>query len=170
MTVSAQTRARAELAKVREQRATYLGQWAEYMETLTETLTAQLKEQEKALQAFQVAEESWEQQLTEATGELARLATESQPDKKDQVEPMEAEEMKEAEGMVATVTEQSQKAMQQHFAQQQALLEAMNTAQQNAPELAAKVDREGSRTPRRRGKVVEVPWSQEEDNLGPGKA
>ena len=78
--------------------------------------------------------------------------------------------MKDAEGIVATAAEQSQKAMQQLFAQQQALLEVMNTAKQNAQELAAKVNREGSRTPRRRGKVVQVPSSPEDDKLGPGKA
>ena len=164
--VNAQTAARRELRKIKDQRRSYLGSWAHYITTLAETLAKQIAEQEETLNNFQEAEDAWHQQLKAASEDLARLATEK-PETSAELEADEMDAEEEEASNAKTVA-----ALASHREQQQRLLETLTQATQNAKALAS-AQREGSRTPRRRGaQPIPVDSSSEDAPVAPvpGKA
>ncbi|CAE7453068.1 unnamed protein product [Symbiodinium microadriaticum] len=127
--VADQSRARAELQKLRANRSQFLEAWKGYIDQLTALLEAQLNDQEAALEKFNAAE----------------IAI-SEEDQEMEDGEFRASEAAETEARLQKETEEHQSAGRN-------LHNALQVARQQAAEHLNKHQREGSRTPRRKNDV-----------------
>ena len=146
--VARQTEARTQLQKLAKDRHQFLEGWAEYLKVLTDTVEQQVVKMSQVLSDFDTAEGQWQAQLMEATDLLSKASGGSPPAPKG-TEAMEAEDASVAQA----AAEESRSRMQAEQIRlgQQELVAALNKAK-----AAAEVQRDGSRTPRRKGKDSEI--------------
>ncbi|OLP84254.1 hypothetical protein AK812_SmicGene34892 [Symbiodinium microadriaticum] len=145
--VADQSRARAELQKLRANRSLFLEAWKGYIDQLTALLEAQLNDQEAALEKFNTAEIDWLASEREATIAIARMAS------KDQALSEEDQEMEDGEFRASEAAETEarlQKETEEHQSAGRHLHNALQVARQQAAEHLNRHQREGSRTPRRK--------------------
>ena len=146
--VAKQTEARTQLQKLARDRQTFLEGWAEYLQVLTTTVEQQVEKMSKVLGDFDTAEIQWQAQLAEATDMLSKASSGSPPAPKS-AEAMEAED---AEVAQAAAEESSSRLQADKIRQgQQELVAALNKAK-----AAAEIQRDGSRTPRRKPRDSDV--------------
>ena len=146
--VARQTEARAQLQKLARDRQSFLEGWAEYLQVLTTTVEQQVEKMSKVLGDFDTAEVQWQAQLSEATELLSKASGGSPPAPKS-TEAMEAED---AEVAQAAAEESSSRLQADRIRQgQQELVAALNKAK-----AAAEIQRDGSRTPRRKPRDTEI--------------
>ena len=146
--VARQTEARTQLQKLAKDRQQFLEGWVEYLKVLTDTVEQQVSKMTQVLSDFDSAESQWQAQLTEATDLLSKASGGSPPAPKS-TEAMEAEDASVAQA-AAEESRSRQQAEQIRLGQQE-LVAALNKAK-----AAAEVQRDGSRTPRRKGKDTEI--------------
>ena len=151
--VTAQQKAKIELAKIQSARLQYLNGWCNYLGQLSDLLQKQSEAQTATLQDLAEKELQWTSSLQEAN---RALQTQIIPESADNMEDKEAVAAMEdaAEARVAdTIT--LERALQAQREQQEqatsALLAAVQTAKEKAgTEAAAAAAKERDRTPRRR--------------------
>ena len=146
--VADQAKARQELAKIRGTRQAYLSSWKDYVTQVMDLLDEQVKAQVTILESFDQAELEWSQQEAQASQILAKLAAHT-GGAADQLEV----EVEDSDAMVTEAVEVETRLRreqeEQHKSTRQ-VLEALLKVKQQA-EAQTKPEREGSRTPRRRG-------------------
>ena len=146
--VARQTEARTQLQKLARDRQTFLEGWAEYLQVLTTTVEQQVEKMSKVLGDFDTAEIQWQAQLSEATDMLSKASSGSPPAPRS-AEAMEAED---AEVAQAAAEESGSRLQVDKIRQgQQELVAALNKAK-----AAAEIQRDGSRTPRRKPRDTDI--------------
>ena len=152
--VATQSAARRQLKQTRTNRQDYIREWASYVGSVCQMWQQQLEEKDKILATFADSEAQWEAQLSEATRQIARLASEPGSHGPIDVDAMDDEDQDEQEAMVdehAKQDAQRQQAVETMKAAEAkitaSLLEANAAVAQQAAVLA-KADRE--RSPRRK--------------------
>ena len=151
--VTAQQKAKVELAKIQSARLQYLNGWYTYLGQLSELLQKQSQAQTTTLQDLAEKELQWTSSLQEAN---KALQTQIKPEAADNVDSMETAEAlaDAAEARVADTVSLEQALQVQREQQEQAtsaLLAAVQMAKEKAgTEAAAAAAKERDRTPRRR--------------------
>ncbi|CAE7908100.1 impdh [Symbiodinium microadriaticum] len=162
--VAEQSKACAELQKLRANRAQYLAAWKGYIDQLSTLLEAQINEQGIFLEKFNAAEIDWISAEREATMYIARMATKDQGSSEAD-QDMEDGEFRASEAAEAEARLQKEK--EDHLRAGVSLQEALQVARQQAEEHLARHQREGSRTPRRK---AEVDGEEPQQRQGPGES
>ena len=145
--VADQSRARAELQRVRSNRSAYLAAWKQYIDQLSALLEQQLSDQGVALEAFNAAEIEWMGAEREATTAISRMA------QKEQTQAEADQEMEDNELKITEAVEEEARLRKEKEEQQKAgaqLSAALQVARQQAAEHLTRHQREGSRSPRRK--------------------
>ena len=145
--VADQSRARAELQRVRSNRSAYLAAWKQYIDQLSALLEQQISDQGVALEAFNAAEIEWMGAEREATTAISRMA------QKEQTQAEADQEMEDNELKITEAVEEEARLRKEKEEQQKAgaqLSAALQVARQQAAEHLTRHQREGSRTPRRK--------------------
>ncbi|CAE7031253.1 ggact.2 [Symbiodinium sp. CCMP2592] len=168
--VADQSRARAELQKVRVHRSQYLTSWRDYIDHITTLLEKQLTEQEEILDKYNAAEVDWISAEREATLAISRMASKDNAGLEEDQDMLDAEartsDAAETEVKLRAEKEQQQKAGQELHA-------ALQVARRQAEEHLSASKREGSRTPRRRtdsAEPVDVDLTNEGQSAQSGAA
>ncbi|CAE7939239.1 unnamed protein product, partial [Symbiodinium sp. KB8] len=161
--VADQSKARAELQKIRTSRSSYLAAWKQYIDQLSTLLEAQLTDQGTALEAFNAAEIEWIGAEREATVAISRMAN------KDQVQTEADQDMEDSESKIMEAVEEESRLRQEKEEQQKAGLQlqaALRVARQQAAEHLTQHQRDGSRTPRRKAESeTEAPAGREGESV-----
>ena len=183
--VSEQTQLRKQLEALRADRATFASAWEQYVIQLLDLWQQQGEARMKALQDFATQEVELATRLATATQALSKAsaAAAAKTDVGQATYLIEDDDEEDQDAMVTTaveveaeITERNRKAQQSMQEQQQKMQELLQQAKQEASAHAEEVaaQREGSRTPRRRGKQTESgPQPEKEKPSGgppPGKA
>ena len=183
--VSEQTQLRKQLEALRADRATFASAWEQYVIQLLDLWQQQGEARMKALQDFATQEVELATRLATATQALSKAsaAAAANTDVGQATYLIEDDDEEDQDAMVTTaveveaeITERNRKAQQSMQEQQQKMQELLQQAKQEASAHAEEVaaQREGSRTPRRRGRQTESgPQPEKEKPSGgapPGKA
>ncbi|OLQ04656.1 hypothetical protein AK812_SmicGene12235 [Symbiodinium microadriaticum] len=146
--VSQQSQARLELSNIRRARAQYTAEWNSYLAGLSDLLAKQVEIKNKSMKEFAEAEEKWVTQLSTATRSIQQASGSAQASEvtdltmdEDAADAMEAEVARDAERESARSM-----AVERATDKEQALVEALNSAQQAA---AVQAEQYRERTPRR---------------------
>ncbi|CAE7433646.1 unnamed protein product [Symbiodinium natans] len=171
--VSAQQKARQELARVRAARANYLAGWSAYLGQIQELLQKQAEDHEQVLQGLDDGELQWTASLSTASITLqskvgATVGAEA-------LEGLDAEVLAEAQAEATEAKVDDQIALEQALKKQrtlqkestQGLLAAVEQARAKAETDAAAADKERDRTPRR--KLRPQPAPHEPINVSDGE-
>ena len=164
--VHKQTEARTSLQKLARDRQVFLDSWAEYISGVAQMFKEQVESMQETLSQFNQAEESWTQQLQEATVSLAKHSCGSE-----QVPGARADESMDDEdvtiGEIAANAAKRQAQTENIRHSQTELMAALERAKE-----AAEGQRSSSRTPRRsqhRGSHVQEVSSSPEHPQGAGR-
>ena len=153
--VAAQASATKRLASLRSRRAQYLVSWKEYMQKLSESLENQLQEKADVLAGFDAEESTLLDAIDTAKATVLSLAGKEAGTHGEAPTEMDVSD-------AGPSSEERQKLQRR----EEALLQAVRVTQEDAAkEVASREsrDREGSRTPRRAGKMDAQSISSEEE-------
>ncbi|CAE7501382.1 unnamed protein product [Symbiodinium sp. KB8] len=168
--VSSQTAAKKELRKVQTLRKEYLASWSDFLGKLAKTWAGHLEEKDRILQSYDVAEQGWEQKLSEASAALSKLTASGRPSDTISVG---SEDMDDAEEMVNAEiqrAEEQQKMREEMAAKEAAITKGLEAANQAAAASAATaMQSERERSPRRR-QTAQGDKQEEPKKEPPGKA
>ena len=170
--VTAQQKARKELAKIRAARANYLAGWSTYLGQIQSMLQQQLEDQQKVLSTLDAGELQWTSNLAAASSSLkAKVGgsadLEAMGIDEEAIAEAEAEAADAKVDSQLNLEQELQKQREMHQASAKSLLEVVTTAHAKAASDAATAEQDRERTPRKRAHTEEVVVSDDDQAKTP---